>query len=105
MKKQVFNPYLPLNEYVPDGEPRVFGDRVYIYGSHDEAGGTIYCPGLLPSRPLLRPDSTQKPASGALPGSRDSICAREQPRTCPKSASFFGLHIAAGNNKIVKKQP
>ena len=24
MKKQVFNPYLPSFEYVPDGEPRVF---------------------------------------------------------------------------------
>ena len=42
---QVFNPYLPLNEYVPDGEPRVFGDRVYIYGSHDAIGATAYCPG------------------------------------------------------------
>lgn len=45
MKKQVFNPYLPLNEYVPDGEPYVFDGRVYIYGSHDEAGGSEYCPG------------------------------------------------------------
>ena len=32
--KQAYNPYLPLWEYVPDGEPRVFGDRVYLYGSH-----------------------------------------------------------------------
>lgn len=45
MKKQAFNPYLPLNEYVPDGEPYVFGDRVYVYGSHDEAGSEIYCAG------------------------------------------------------------
>lgn len=45
MKKQVFNPYLPLNEYVPDGEPYVFGDRVYVFGSHDEAGSEIYCAG------------------------------------------------------------
>lgn len=33
------NPYLPLWEYVPDGEPRVFNyggeERVYVYGSHD----------------------------------------------------------------------
>ena len=36
------NPYLPLWEYVPDGEPYVFEDpdkpgeyRVYVYGSHD----------------------------------------------------------------------
>lgn len=42
---QAFNPYLPLNEYVPDGEPHVFGDRIYIYGSHDRAGGTKYCEG------------------------------------------------------------
>lgn len=32
------NPFLPATEYVPDGEPHVFGDRVYIYGSHDLAG-------------------------------------------------------------------
>ena len=30
MKRQVFNPYLPLNEYVPDGEPYVFDGRVYM---------------------------------------------------------------------------
>lgn len=45
VKKQVMNPYLPLNEYIPDGEPYVLDGRVYIFGSHDEAGGTIYCPG------------------------------------------------------------
>ena len=37
------NPYLPLWEYIPDGEPRVFGDRVYIYGSHDRAGSDHFC--------------------------------------------------------------
>ncbi|MCH5324178.1 MAG: family 43 glycosylhydrolase [Eubacterium sp.] len=37
------NPILPLWEYIPDGEPRVFGDRVYIYGSHDSAAGTSFC--------------------------------------------------------------
>lgn len=45
MKNQVFNPYLPLYEYVPDGEPHLFDGRVYIYGSHDFAGGSKYCPG------------------------------------------------------------
>lgn len=43
MKKQVFNPFLPLWEYVPDGEPHVFGKRVYIFGSHDRAGGDAFC--------------------------------------------------------------
>lgn len=43
MKKQCCNPYLPSWEYIPDGEPYVFGDRVYIYGSHDRFGGYAYC--------------------------------------------------------------
>ena len=37
------NPFLPLWEYIPDGEPRVFGDRVYIYGSHDRAACEFFC--------------------------------------------------------------
>lgn len=43
------NPYLPLWEHLPDGEPRVFEDpdnpgkyRVYIIGSHDVRVGS-YC--------------------------------------------------------------
>ena len=45
----VGNPYLPLWEHIPDGEPYVFDDpdnpgkqRVYIYGSHDDLI-TEYC--------------------------------------------------------------
>lgn len=34
MKKQAFNPMLPLDTYIPDVEPHMFGDRVYLYGSH-----------------------------------------------------------------------
>ncbi|MBQ3799473.1 MAG: alpha-N-arabinofuranosidase, partial [Treponema sp.] len=45
MKKQAFNPYLPPWEYVPDGEPHVFGGRVYVYGSHDLSGGSVFCLG------------------------------------------------------------
>ncbi|WP_438433228.1 family 43 glycosylhydrolase [Gorillibacterium sp. sgz500922] len=41
--KQGFNPYLPSWEYIPDGEPHVFGDRVYVYGSHDRFNGHAYC--------------------------------------------------------------
>lgn len=37
------NPYLPNHEYIPDGEPRVFGDRIYVYGSHDKAGSDKFC--------------------------------------------------------------
>jgi len=41
------NPYLPNWEYIPDGEPRVFGDRVYVYGSHDQAGSDKFCDYIL----------------------------------------------------------
>ena len=40
---QAYNPYLPSWEYVPDGEPHVFGDRVYVYGSHDRFRGHTFC--------------------------------------------------------------
>ena len=43
MKKQAFNPFLPSMEYVPDGEPKLFGDRVYLYGSHDSFNARIFC--------------------------------------------------------------
>ena len=43
MKKQAYNPYLPSYEYVPDGEPYVFGDRLYVYGSHDKFNGDTFC--------------------------------------------------------------
>ena len=45
MKKQAYNPYLPSWEYIPDGEPYVFGDRVYVYGSHDRYNGDVFCLG------------------------------------------------------------
>ncbi|MCR5202774.1 MAG: family 43 glycosylhydrolase, partial [Lachnospiraceae bacterium] len=42
-KPQAFNPFLPLNECIPDGEPHVFDDRIYLYGSHDKEGGNTFC--------------------------------------------------------------
>ena len=44
---QAANPFLPGWEYIPDGEPRVFGDRVYLYGSHDRAGSKEFCDTIL----------------------------------------------------------
>lgn len=43
MKKQAFNPYLPSWEYVPDGEPYVYEDRLYVFGSHDAFDGKDFC--------------------------------------------------------------
>lgn len=44
-RNQAVNPYLPSWEYIPDGEPYVFGDRVYVYGSHDLYQGETFCLG------------------------------------------------------------
>ena len=41
------NPFLPSYEYIPDGSPRVFGDRLYLYGSHDKAGSERFCDYIL----------------------------------------------------------
>ena len=43
--KQALNPYMPSWEYVPDAEPHVVGDRVYVYGSHDIFNGLNFCLG------------------------------------------------------------
>ena len=43
MKTQAFNPFLPSYEYIPDAEPYVFGNRVYVYGSHDRFDGEDFC--------------------------------------------------------------
>ena len=43
MKYQAFNPFLPSWEYIPDGEPHIFGNRVYLYGSHDKFNGNSFC--------------------------------------------------------------
>lgn len=43
VKNKMFNPCLPVDEFMPDVEPHVFGDRVYLYGSHDTGDGQDYC--------------------------------------------------------------
>lgn len=43
MKGQAYNPFLPLDVYIPDGEPHIFGDRIYLFGSHDKEGGDTFC--------------------------------------------------------------
>lgn len=43
MVRQAYNPFLPLYEYIPDGEPHVFGNRLYLFGSHDKEAGETFC--------------------------------------------------------------
>lgn len=69
----VAGPFLPPGEYIPDGEPRVFGDRVYLYGSHDRRDSKEFCDHLLKvwSAPLS--DLTQWRDEGI------SFATRDQP--------------------------
>ena len=42
-KGSAINPFLPLDVCIADGEPHVFGDRIYLFGSHDRLGGETFC--------------------------------------------------------------
>ena len=37
------SPFLPGWEYIADGEPHIFGDRLYIIGSHDRFNSRRFC--------------------------------------------------------------
>lgn len=41
--KPAYNPVLPINVCIADGEPHVFGNRIYIFGSHDKPGSESFC--------------------------------------------------------------
>jgi hypothetical protein len=71
--RAIGGPILPPGEYIPDGEPRVFGDRVYLYGSHDRRDSKEFCDYLLKvwSAPLS--DLTQWRDEGI------SFATRDQP--------------------------
>ena len=43
LKKQALNPFLPPHVCIADGEPHVFGERIYLFGSHDREGGESFC--------------------------------------------------------------
>ena len=41
--RPAWNPVLPISVCMADGEPHVFGERVYLFGSHDIPGGESFC--------------------------------------------------------------
>lgn len=102
MKTSGLNPYLPFWETVPDGEPHVFGDRVYIYGSHDRLGGTSFCEEdyVCWSAPVEEPGvwtcegviykKMQDPLNGAPYG---KSCLRSE---CPWERRKIRIFICAG---------
>ena len=42
-KQQIVNPIFPLDKYIPDGDQHIFGDQLYLFGSHDKEGGERFC--------------------------------------------------------------
>ena len=90
MKKLAFNPYLPEWEHIPDGEPRVFGDRVYIYGSHDEDGGDEFC--------LLDYVCWSAPVDDLGNWRYEGVIYRKEQEPLQKDASIPGIpdRVAAG---------
>ncbi|MDO5422398.1 MAG: family 43 glycosylhydrolase [Eubacteriales bacterium] len=91
-KKQLWNPYLPLNTYIPDGEPHVFGDRLYIFGSHDQEGGTEFC--MLPyecwSAPLS--DLSDFRCEGTI------YEARQDPAYSDRQKYLYAPDVVQGND-------
>ena len=65
------NPYLPNWEYIPDGEPRVFGDRIYVYGSHDRKDSIDFCDYKLKVWSAPVSDPTKWVCHGDISRSRD----------------------------------
>ena len=92
MKKQVFNPYLPLQYYIPDGEPHVFGDRVYVYGSHDREGGDAFC--------VLDYDVFSAPVTDLTDWRREGTAYRktQDPTLSEKYRDMYAPDVVRGND-------
>ena len=92
MKKQVYNPYLPLDTYIPDGEPHVFGDRLYVFGSHDQEGGSGFC--LLPYEVWSAPvdDLSDWTCHGA------SYRAEQDPTRDERHRDLYAPDVVRGND-------
>ena len=74
------NPFLPSWEYIPDGEAHVFGDRVYLYGSHDKEAGDTFC--MLPYTIWSAPvdDLSNWTNKGVnYRSEQDPLCTKERP--------------------------
>lgn len=89
---QAFNPFLPLTECIPDGEPHVFGDRIYLFGSHDRMGGSNFC--LLPYVFYSAP--TDNPKQWTARGV--SYRAEQDPAASSPDCGMYAPDVVRGND-------
>lgn len=89
---QVFNPFLPLDVYIADGEPHVFGDRLYLFGSHDAEGGDSFC--LLDYEVWSAPVNDL--SAWSCPGS--SYSADQDPLYTPELRYLYAPDVVRGND-------
>lgn len=91
MKKQAFNPYLPSYEYIPDGEPHVFGDRIYLYGSHDRFGSAGFCLNDYVCYSADVKDLTEWKYEGVIFRKEQDPVNRNLPDDVPEQPLLFGI--------------
>lgn len=88
----ILNPYLPEYEYIPDGEPHVFGNRVYVYGSHDRFAGNVFCQNdyICYSAPV--DDLNDWRYEGII------FSTMQDPRTCQGGHQFWAPDVVQGKD-------
>lgn len=91
MKKQVYNPYLPSYEYIPDGEPHVFGDRLYLYGSHDRCGSAGFCLNDYVCYSADVKDLTEWKYEGVIYRKEQDPRNQNIPKDAPEQTLMFGI--------------
>lgn len=89
---QIFNPFLPLYDYIADGEPHVFEDRLYIFGSHDQEGGKDFC--------LLDYVAYSAPTNDLSDWRYEGIIytKRNDPDATPKRNNLYAPDVVKGND-------
>lgn len=98
------NPYLPEWEYIPDGEPHVFGDRLYIFGSHDLFGGKKFCLGDYMGWSAPLSDLNNWRCDGVIykktqhPGNEDGRLAMYAPDVCQGPDGRFYLYYSLADD-------
>lgn len=91
-KSQCYNPFLPLSECIPDGEPHVFDGRVYLFGSHERLRGEKFCcePYVFYSAPV--DDLSRWTARGP------SYSAAQDPHSTPERNCIYAPDVVRGND-------